>query len=554
VLDHVVQSIGTAFAESPFVWMGNKGLPDNLFTGQAQRLPNSPHGLNCFQNIHNVAVLSALNPPPAHFAFLESTGLDGAEVRRACYQQAVYQALMRISVRNPKDRTPKTAIVMDRATADWLADLFPGCVVQPLDGLAAMPAKGKGGRPRKYLCDADRKAAYRDRIRDERATALTLINGFPPTSGPLASLAQELRQQMTEFGRGRDQTISTMGRTDLNAMAGTIFTSIFASRPFDFMPLDDADTVIEGLRHFHINQFENKQDNALISPAIFDPDLSEDTQRGLDNIRAVWGIWLDNDGGDLPPDEFARLFPRLRMAIFNSYSSTRDQPRWRVFIPTAIHMPVTAYKAITDQIIDVVNKEGFWSAKQLDDGRKRKSARHHGFDMSKLVPSSLFYLPCQAKNPADSFFLDHNDARRAPLDPFQWIMAAANRAHPEPEIVLPATAPVPPTPANDDPIRMSPAMQALHDRLLAQQAAGSAKPLEQRRNAAIEAWRSAAPGEGNRAFFVLGMTLARLGLDLAEVGTILRQEAQHANSPTDRRQQIKSLLKEIRKQVVGRAA
>lgn len=554
VLDRVVQSIGTTFPETPFVWMGNKDLSDNLFTGQALRLPNSPHGLNCFQNVHNVAVLSALNPPPAHFAFLESTGLNGTEVRRACYWQAVYQAVMRISVRNPGDQTRKTAIVMDRATADWLADLFPGCAVQPLDGWAAMPAKGKGGRPRKYLCDADRKAAYRDRIKDERATALALINGFPPRIGPLSSLAQNLHQQMSEFGRGRDQTLTTMGRTDLDAMAGTIFTSIFASTPFDFMPLDDADTVIEGLRHFHMNVFENKQDNALISPAIFDPNLSDDTQRGLDNIRAVWGMWLDNDGGDLSPDEFARLFPRLRMAIFNSYSSTHDKPRWRVFIPTTLAMPVNVYRDVAGQIIDVVNKAGFWSAKQLADGRKRKSTQHHGFDMSKLVPSSLFYLPCQAKNPADSFFLDLNDQQRAPLDPYQWIMAVANRARPEPEIMPVTTAPEPPVPANDDPIKLSPAMQALRDRLLAQKLAGSTKSLEERRDAAIDTWRNAAPGDGAIAFFKLSMALARLNLDLTEIATILRQETLHARHPDERRQQIKSLLKEIRKRATGYAA
>ena len=211
------------------------------------------------------------------------------------------------------------------------------------------------------------------------------------------------------------------------------------------------------------------------------------------------------------------------MAIFNSYSSTRDQPRWRVFIPTTIPLSVRAYKAVVGQIIDAVNKAGFWSAKQLADGRKRKSNLHHGFDMSKLVPSSLFYLPCQAKDPADSFFTDHHEERRAPLDPYQWIMAAANRARPEPEIVQPATASVPPVPANDDKAKTLSPMQVLSERLLAQQTAGSIKSLAQRRDTAIEAWRSASPGEGNVAFFKLGMTLARLGLDLGEIATIRKR-------------------------------
>jgi hypothetical protein len=38
----------------------------------------------------------------------------------------------------------------------------------------------------------------------------------------------------------------------------------------------------------------------------------------------------------------------------------------------------------------------------------------------KLTPSSLFFLPCQAQNPADSFFIDFGDKNRAPLDPYVW--------------------------------------------------------------------------------------------------------------------------------------
>jgi hypothetical protein len=43
-------------------------------------------------------------------------------VRRAGYWQAVYQAAMRISLRNPDDTNRKAVVVMDRATADWLVD------------------------------------------------------------------------------------------------------------------------------------------------------------------------------------------------------------------------------------------------------------------------------------------------------------------------------------------------------------------------------------------------------------------------------------------------
>ena len=72
LLDHAVEAVRRRFGEAEFAWMGNLDLGDDLFgDARATRLPNSSHGLNSFTHLHNAALLSALNPPPAHFAFLE---------------------------------------------------------------------------------------------------------------------------------------------------------------------------------------------------------------------------------------------------------------------------------------------------------------------------------------------------------------------------------------------------------------------------------------------------------------------------------------------------
>src|SRR6516165_10197975 len=96
------------------------------------------------------------------------------------------------------------------------------------------------------------------------------------------------------------------------------------------------------------------------------------------------------------------------MVILNSYRSTPQTPRWRVFIPTIVAMPIAAHKAIGEQIMRTLNWDGYWSQKQLETNERIKSRQHHGFDMGKLALSSLFYLPCQARHPANSFFIDHN--------------------------------------------------------------------------------------------------------------------------------------------------
>lgn len=133
------------------------------------------------------------------------------------------------------------------------------------------------------------------------------------------------------------------------------------------------------------------------------------------------------------------------MVIVNSYSSTREKPRWRVFIPTTIAMPIAAHRAIGEQIMRTVNRAGYWSKKQLEANDRIKSRLCHGFDMGKLTPSSLFYLPCQAENPAHSFFIDHNAPDRAPIDPHVWAGYAANhhRRPPEPVATVSPTV-VPP--------------------------------------------------------------------------------------------------------------
>jgi hypothetical protein len=248
-------------------------------------------------------------------------------------------------------------------------------------------------------CDADRRRAHRDQFKSELRMALDLVVGGDRAARHSSPAIAELRQQMSEFGYGRDAALSTMGRADLDKVGGTIFASVGRARPLDLYPLDDIEAFIDGLRWWHQFSNESKEANGLISPSIFDPSLSDETCRGLANIRAIWGIWLDNDGGDLTHEEFARLFPRLRMVIINSYSSTPTAPRWRVFIPTTVAIPIAAHRAIGEQIMRSVNRAGYWSKKQLEANVRIKSRLCPGFDMGKLTPSSLFYLPCQAENP-----------------------------------------------------------------------------------------------------------------------------------------------------------
>ncbi len=459
----VISQVGQALGGEPFVWMGNKdqkGAFDHL--SNAKQLPNSPHGRNDFQQFHNVAVLSALNPPPTHFAFMDSLGVSGDALKNAHYRSAVYQAVMRSSIRNPNDPTPKTIIVMDRPTAHWLADCFPGARVEQLKINASVPHRPRG-RPRvgdAALSPAER--ARRCRLNKRAASANTATVGY-----------------------------------------GSVFPTRFSSTSTLQLELDqvDDDGFIALLAELHQRVVEAKDDNFLISPATFDAAVAGvDTQRGLDNVTRTRGIWLDFDDGDLGHDDFAAVFPAVRLAAFNTYSSTATSNRWRAFIPTSRDMSAEEYAAVVGQI-----------ARQLVDqrwGDRLGKGRRHGLDVTKMHAASLFYAPCQAADPTASFFRDHKDRRRTALDVDRWLEGARS---------LPAVS-VPTTPLLHGPIE-----RAAVDK-------------------AIGRWRAAPAGSGRSAFFALSAQLRRAGMSAVELKALLTQEADHARSPKERHAEIQGLV------------
>jgi len=557
LLDRVVTCIGNTMGDEPFIWMANKDVPDGLFDHKpgAERLPNSPHGLNGYQSFHNVVVLSALNPPPSHFHFLEGHGISGDEVRTAHYRCAVYQAVMRCSIRNPKDPNPKRVVVMDRDTAEWLADLFPGAQVEPLDGMGVVPRKGTPGRQRVHGSNAEKTRVYRENKKRELLVQLDLINGTSLVAGRYPYLAQEVRSQMREFAGACDD--NTVYRGDIvtpSLTSGTAFGTIYDTIPLDHVDYTDDESFISGLLDLHGRVLPAKEDAGLFSPAHFEADKATETSRGLDNVTHIRGIWLDNDGGDLTYEEFASFFPYLRMVIWNTYSHTLEKPRWRVFIPTTHAMSLDVHRLMMEQIEDALNKQGYWSQKQLEKRKSIKVRRCHGFDESKFNGASLFYLPCQAKDPAHSFFIDYNDLKRGPLDLYQWIdnCILDLRPDPEPEPVTTPAAPKAPTITEAS---ISTKFQDLRDKLRTDQAKSRAGQQAAMIEKAIQEWRSTPPKMGHDAFFRLGAALQRAGLDEIEIKARLQEEASNAHSPRERRGEIRGILKSLRRRgAIWRAA
>ena len=201
------------FDDEQFVWLANKDIEGkDPFGGRGIRLPHTPHGLNSFQHVHNAAVLAALNPSPALYAFLDEVAhLNSDEVRRAVYHEAAYQAAGRISTRNLADHTPKRVVVADRAAAEALAELYPGADVVRLAFASLIPESAKAGRRRVHASNAARNAAYRDR---RKADLLAQLDRGEPGFGARRNYLIAIRTfRLAPMGNSADRSSRTSTRS-----------------------------------------------------------------------------------------------------------------------------------------------------------------------------------------------------------------------------------------------------------------------------------------------------------------------------------------------------
>lgn len=156
--DYLVAAARDLFAGRPWCYMANKDradLPDGA------RLPNTSHGLNCYQHLHQAVILSALNPAPIHAQFVrDMVGVSHDELQDSMYRANSYQAITRTSLRDPANTDRKQVLVADRTTAEWLRDIWSAPEPRLL-GTDPLPAASKVGRPRVHRCEADKHKASR---------------------------------------------------------------------------------------------------------------------------------------------------------------------------------------------------------------------------------------------------------------------------------------------------------------------------------------------------------------------------------------------------------
>jgi hypothetical protein len=256
-------------------------------------------------------------------------------------------------------------------------------------------------------------------------------------------------------------------------------------------------------------------------------------------------------------DHFATIAGwRSQGASWEQIAAILSDAGWRsksgdiVSAPTV--MSIEVHRLVMAQIVRVLNRAGCWGKTQLARGKGARTRIAHGFDESKFTAASLFYLPCQAKDPQHSFFEDFNTAQRGPLDLHQWIEHCILGLRPEPEPVM--TTPVAPTVPALTAATVSANLRAVSDKLQAAKAMNHAGRQQAMIDTAVQEWRSTPPGMGHDGFFRLGAALQRAGLDEVEIKRKLHEEAAYGTSPDERRKEIKDILRSLRRRgTLGRS-
>ena len=130
--------------------------------------------------------------------------------------------------------------------------------------------------------------------------------------------------------------------------------------------------------------------------------------------------------------------------------------------------------------------------------------------------------------------------KRRAINPYEWIDKTIidHRPEPEPEPVRPVQQSMPPTDC--------PRLRRMRE-LIAEEETAKAQTYRARRQAeAIDRWRGAPAEGGNDAFLRLGRDLDRIGMSHAEIDATLWQEAGYGRHPSERRAQIKYIMRSLR--------
>lgn len=499
------EEVKSLFGGEKFLWVANNDIQgDPLGLPEGQRISNISHGDNNWRDYNNVVFLSALNPNNSHFSFLnEMFGLDAADVHKARAWEIAYQCIMRSSLRVPEARNPVRIIVPDIALASYLAyEIFPGAQLSAIahpDLDTKLVGKKSPGRRKKEEVASSGQRSKKSRERGK------LIDATKTTFSKMLFVAD--------------------GKLKLS------FEQNVYSMDWIEEELSTADDLRNLLHEAYALKYTTKEANLLISGAQFNPDACNETQKGLANVVGVTAMMLDFDGGTLSPREVTIILTDIQHLIYNSFNNGKNgQVKFRVVIPFSKPASPALYHHVWDLIAERLRDAGY------SVGGLPVNLPASGLDKSKRCANSWFYMPCRAKLGARQTFWMENWSAPT-LDPWNWSCRSYSDETEHHDIAF------------DQYVGQGgtvPYACAIQD---TQSPIGEIHQGEQLRRIEVAEtkWAAAEKGDGNVAFFKLARTYKSLGMSDLDIRSKLGQQVHVARSRDERRKQIPSILKSLKR-------
>lgn len=464
-------------------------------------LPKKPYGFNKYSHIERIASFTALIPHPDFISiFTSSTGLSVEEFLLANYYETVYQSLMRGTMRDPNNTNHKEFVVPDKDTAEWLSgEIFIGAEIVKLD-----------------LPDEAKKKP-----------------GFAAT-GMAATATDRMRKKRE---KDKNELLRDLYEVQSLDFASYVFSGKFDKTGTPITDINDVDSFSKKLRTFFDRETNDKHNNDLLCPAMMDASRSSETSRGKDNVVAAKHIYLDIDDGDMTHEDFAAMFPKWRMIVYSTFSSTTAKPRWRVIIPTEDIMTAAIYERMAQHINKVLKRKGYHPKKDIKKAEKQSVWKCSGLDLSKLGPSNMMYLPVRnSSHPNEWFFEDYNDNKRKVISAYDIISNVKTTMTVGDDIEVMEEL---------EKVTQKPKKSNKLEEIRRKLAAKNPELMEAKKQNAITTYHSTAKGAGlrNDAFWKLGVSLKKAGYDYHDIEVILKSEA----DDNDRKNQIKSIISNLKK-------
>jgi len=374
------------FGNDKFLYVVNKDYAPDLGDNGTQ-LPVKSHGLNDYQDCHNIYFNMALNYTPNQLALMEHLGFTRGEILMANTFETIYQNTMRTSLRNYKCNEPVTIIVPDINSATHLQNILGGGSIEKIEDFDIQE------KPKAFTPIQRKNRSEFKSITDE------LMQG---------NQSYDSKLQICTHKKKLDEYCALADMNE-NQIPVTLHKSIDQYKTGDFKPyIFSAKHFISFLSDASKNTITNKDEFMMINAGVYDGSIDTDGLRRQSNFIQSHFMILDFDNGNLSPEKFEDIFfkktsktEKRSFIICNSFSRCAEQlNRFRVFM--FYKSPVTSiqqHKTVYSDICKTLNKHGFTEVSTCLDNACKSGVQS-------------FYLPCINRNEQDyAFFRKHGLSR-----------------------------------------------------------------------------------------------------------------------------------------------